>query len=111
MDEPPLANLTTLMHRLQSRIGETASRLVVAWLIIGAAVGGANSLGWLEKFELLFYDTAIALSGEAVADSPVVLVGATDADLQKYGWPLPDERLAVAVEQIATAGALAVAVQ
>jgi adenylate cyclase len=110
MDEPPLANLTTLMDRLQSRIGDTAGRLVVAWLIIGVAVGGASSLGWLEKFELLFYDTAIALSGESVEDAPVVLVGATDADLQKYGWPLPDERLALAVEKIATAGALAVGV-
>ena len=105
-----MAQTTTLIDKLRPLLAATAGRLVAAWLVIGLAVGGANALGWLEKIELLFYDTAIALSSAPVADAPVVLVGATDVDLGAYGWPLPDDRLAAAIESLAAAGAVAVGV-
>ncbi len=56
------------------------------------------------------YDAAIAFSRQPRSDLPVVLVGPSDADLQKYGWPLPDDTLATVIEHVAAAAAVAVGV-
>jgi adenylate cyclase len=54
----------------------------------------ATSVGSLQWAELLAYDTIIAQQGARSADQPVVLVGASDADVETLNWPLTDDALA-----------------
>lgn len=85
------------------------SRLLKSPLLIAAALSAAaflltsaiRSAGWLEPLELLAYDHT--LRAEAVAQPPdprVVLVGATDEDLNRWGWPLSDALLAQTLEKL-----------
>lgn len=64
-------------------------------------VWGCRSLGWLEAVELLVYDQH--LRGAAVRpdlEQRVVLVGADEADLNRWGWPLSDAVLAGTIEKL-----------
>ncbi len=107
MSLPKLKSLTPVLQTLRTGV---AGKLAVAWLVMGGLIGAAGWLGWLERVELLVYDAAIAFSSQPRSDLPVVLVGSSDEDLQKYGWPLPDDKLAAVIEQVAAAGAVAVGV-
>lgn len=71
-----------------------ATAFLLAW--------GCRALGWLEPLELLAYDRQ--LRSAAVArpshEQRVVLVGAEEADLNRWGWPLSDAVLADTVEKL-----------
>src|SRR6185436_19126169 len=71
----------------------------VAWLAISAVVVSAvlviRAFGWLQRSELFFRDRFIhsALNQKA-EDDRIVIVGMTEDDLVKYGFPLDDEQMA-----------------
>lgn len=61
--------------------------------------------GWLETIELMAYDHY--LRAHALAQPPdarVVLVGATDEDMNRWGWPLSDALLAQTLEKLQAQG-------
>jgi len=74
-------------------------------LVAAVAVGvlGLRSLGIMEALELAAYDWYLRLRpGHLAADSRILLVTVTDADIRTQGrWPLPDATLAEAVEALA----------
>lgn len=107
MSLPTLKSLKSVLQTLRAGV---AGKLGLAWLLMCGLIGAAGWLGWLERIELLVYDAAIAFSSQPRSDLPVVLVGSTDEDLQKYGWPLPDDKLAAVIERVAAAGAVAIGV-
>lgn len=75
-----------------------AAALSLAALALVAAIRAA---GWLEPLELLAHD--YYLRAEAVKRAPddrLVLVGATDEDFNRWGWPLSDAILAKTLEKI-----------
>jgi adenylate cyclase len=65
------------------------------------AVLGARQLGALQPLELAVYDrwTASRADRQPV-DERVVLVGATEEDIARYGWPASDATLASLLEKI-----------
>ncbi len=79
-----------------------------SWFVTGLLAAAAflllytvRSAGWLEPLELLAYDHY--LRAEAIkhpTDPRIVLVGASDEDLNRWGWPLTDELLAQALEKL-----------
>lgn len=87
---------------------------LVAGLLCAAAFALIYPLrlaGWLETVELAAYDhflRARAL-GEP-ADTRVVLVGASDEDLNRWGWPLSDGLLAQALEKLQAQGPAAIGI-
>jgi CHASE2 domain-containing sensor protein len=105
-----LSKLKSLIPVLQTLRAGVAGKLALAWLALCGLIGAAGWLGLLERIELLAYDAAIAYSSQARSELPVVLVGSSDEDLQKYGWPLPDDKLAAVIEHVAAAGAVAIGV-
>jgi adenylate cyclase len=63
---------------------------------------GLQQLGALQALELSVYDRMLgARAASAAPDPRVVLVGATDEDLDRWGWPLSDEVLASVIERLA----------
>lgn len=64
-------------------------------LLIFAAVLGLRATGWLQPAELFFYDQFVKRHADRDStDTRIVLVGMTEDDLTKYGYPLDDRKLA-----------------
>lgn len=69
--------------------------------VVAAAIIVVRMAGWLQPLELLVYDQlVVAWSGHRASDR-VVLIGATEADIGRWGWPLNDGVLADLLERLA----------
>src|SRR5579863_638810 len=67
---------------------------VVAAHIVTLAVVLVRELGGLQPFELWVYDRLVAAWAGHAANDRVVLVGVNEADLKRWGYPVPDGVLA-----------------
>jgi len=90
------------------------SRLAVSALItaaVFAAVAAARSMGSLEDLELGAYDWLLRSRPPVeLDDNPVVLIRLREDEIQQYGHPLCDARLAVAIAKLRDLGAAAIGV-
>ena len=90
------------------------ARLAISALItaaVFATVAGVRSVGWLEELELVAYDWLLRSQPSIeLDDNPVVLIKLREEEIQKYGHPLCDARLAVAIEKLRELGAVAIGV-
>lgn len=91
-------------------------KLILPGTLLAAAVLalvlGLRALGFFVGTELTIYDYLVrwrSVPGMS-PPAPVVLVGATEEDLRKLGWPLTDERLAQVVEGVLALGPRAVGI-
>jgi adenylate cyclase len=57
--------------------------------------------GALQSLELMAYDQGLRWQPPDPPDERIVLVGETEADIQRWGYPLPDQVLADALERLA----------
>ncbi|MCB1920724.1 MAG: diguanylate cyclase [Candidatus Competibacteraceae bacterium] len=71
---------------------------------------GLQIIGGLEPLELMAYDQGLRLLPDGPPDSRIVLIAETEADLQRWGYPLPDAVLADALQRLQWAGARAIGV-
>lgn len=63
---------------------------------------GMRLAGWLEPLELHAYDHYLrAQATRHAADPRIALIGATEEDLNRWGWPLSDQTLAQALARLA----------
>ncbi|WP_293148511.1 MULTISPECIES: CHASE2 domain-containing protein [unclassified Microcoleus] len=69
--------------------------------IAAVFVLGMRSLGWLQVSELQAFDELMRLRPPESSDSRLLLVEATETDIEKYGFPLPDGTIAKAVANLA----------
>ena len=67
-----------------------------------AAIGLGRRVGLFEPLELLWYDRLLQLESVSPAQPSeyVTILGLDAGDLQRYGWPLSDQRLAEAIETL-----------
>lgn len=82
---------------------KTAPSLPVALLIsivVAAAMGGLRWLGVLQPLELNAFDRLMAARPSETLPERIVVVEATEADINEYSYPLPDEILATAIEKL-----------
>jgi adenylate cyclase len=91
----------------RSRIA--ASTLITA--AVFAAVAGIRSAGMLEELELGTYDWLLRSRPVIpLEDNPVVLIRLREDEIQEYGHPLCDARMAVALAKLQKLGAIAIGV-
>ncbi|MEG4319375.1 MULTISPECIES: CHASE2 domain-containing protein [unclassified Microcoleus] len=100
-----------LLHKPEVKIDDKNSRYlswecrlsmgVLAIAISAVSVTGMRSLGWLQVWELQAFDQLMRLRPAESLDSRLLAVEATEADIEKYGFPLPDGTIAQAVEKLA----------
>ncbi|MGL5063039.1 MAG: CHASE2 domain-containing protein [Microcoleus sp.] len=80
-------------------------RRLKIWLraiaIAAISVIGMRSIGWLQIRELQAFDLLMRLRQGEVSDVRLLVVEATEADLEIYGFPLPDAVLAKAIAKLA----------
>ena len=68
-------------------------------LFVGLLVLGR--IGALQPLELMAYDQALRWQTLEPPDSRIVLIGETEADIQRWGHPLPDGVMAEVLERLA----------
>ncbi|MCB1878363.1 MAG: adenylate/guanylate cyclase domain-containing protein [Chromatiales bacterium] len=92
-----------LRHRALALSLIAVSLFVVLWI--------ARSFGWLQPLELWAYDQTIRWQPAPHGpQSPVTVVGITEEDLNRFGYPISDELLTQALDTLLKAGASAIGV-
>lgn len=69
--------------------------------MVTLAVIGVRAIGWLQPWELKTYDLLMRMRPLEVPDPRLLVVEATEADVNRYGFPLPDDILAQAIDRLA----------
>lgn len=100
------ASATWLRSRLRGRL---AKALLVANLVAAVLVP-VRELGWLQGFELAAYDRLLAYFAAAPQSERVVLVATTEADINRFGYPIRDQDLARVLERVFAGNPAAVGV-
>ncbi len=98
--------------------GAWRTRLASPWVVgallahaVFVAVLGVQSAGGLEGLELNLYDRLLARRAATIAaDDRIVVVGITERDIRRYGWPLDDVTLANLLSRLTAAGATSVGI-
>jgi adenylate cyclase len=86
-------------------------RVLIAAQLAAVLVIGARHLGWLQPPELIGYDALIRAFATPSATPPkIAVVGITEPDIGRFGWPLPDAVLAEVLSRLARAGAVTIGV-
>ena len=84
------------MRALRKALRRPSVACVIISLLVLAAVLGVRARGWLQRPELIAYDLFVRWFSEPNStDDRIVLIGMTEDDLVKYGYPLDDEKLAL----------------
>jgi adenylate cyclase len=97
----PLRRLAPARDRAARVLRSGAFRALVSANLAVAAIILFRSYGGLQPFELLVYDALrVAWAGTAPSGT-VLLVGATEADVENFDWPMKDGDLADLLERIA----------
>lgn len=74
--------------------------LLINVLVLGAVLG-MRAKGWLQRAELIVYDQFIRWRSDPNSrDDRIAIVGMTEDDLVKYGFPLGDAMLARVLEGV-----------
>ena len=73
-------------------------------LIVWSSLFALRTSGVLQAMELLTYDTLFELRPDSEQVSPLVLISETEADIQRYGYPLSDGIFANSLEKLLAAG-------
>ncbi len=83
-------------------------------LVTASGVAGAvifvRSLGLLQPWELAIYDQFIRWRPPEPRDNRIVIVGIDEEDLQRFGFPIPDGKMAELLQKIAADKPLAIGV-
>lgn len=88
------------INRLLQSVPFSGRSILVATLVATTIVTGAKKLGGLQRFELFIFDSLVRLKADDGIDSRLTIVGITETDIQKYGHPLSDQKIATILDII-----------
>lgn len=101
---PAQIPLSWEMFRQQREPPNTQRRgwktVLVASSIAAALVMGGRSLGWLQLWEWQAYDFLMRMRPAEELDDRLLVVEATEEDIGRYGFPVPDGILAQTIETL-----------
>jgi adenylate cyclase len=79
------------------------------WLGAAVICVGVQASGLAQNLNLLVYDLAISLRSKASAQAlPITIIGITENDISRLGWPIDDRYFCTAIDHLIDGGALAV---
>ncbi|MFM7636010.1 MAG: CHASE2 domain-containing protein [Cyanobacteriota bacterium] len=86
-----------------------ALRLAAPYGVAGLLLLGLRHSGIAETLNLLLYDLVTELRpAPEGATTPITLIGISEQDIRRYGWPIDDRRLCGAIRQLSQQGARAI---
>jgi adenylate cyclase len=97
----PPHSLFALRSTLGAVIKSDLAKVLLAVNLVAAAVIFVYSVAGLQPLGLAVYDTLRVVWAGAATPPPIVLIGASEADIARWGWPLRDEDLANILERLA----------
>lgn len=77
--------------------------VAVASILVTSLGWATQRLGWLEPLELAMFDRWVRLQPALAEDDRLLIIGITEEDIRRYGWPLKDDVLAAALAKLQTA--------
>jgi CHASE2 domain-containing sensor protein len=89
---PPLSSPP---NQILLKTGVILSGFIVAMMVIGI-----RSLGLLQPLEFKAFDTLMKMRPSEGVDSRLLIVEATETDINRLGYPIPDGKLAQTIERI-----------
>ena len=96
----PIRPLVSIRAGVGRVIQSDIFNALIAANVVAAAVILLYVYAWLQPLDLAVYDVLrVAWAGRAAA-SPVVVIGANESDIGRWGWPLHDEDLANILERL-----------
>ena len=96
--------LSRSQPRVVPQIFWAALQSVVFSSLLVTGLGLATKrLGWLEPLELNMFDQWVRLQPTLPDDDRLLIIGITEEDIRRYGWPIKDDLLAAALTRLQTA--------
>src|SRR5688572_28955010 len=87
---------------LGKRLRKPFAACVLLSFFVAGAVLSLRSMGWFQRTAMNVRDQFVRWSANPKStDDRIVIVGMTEADLAKYGYPIDDINLATLLETIA----------
>ncbi len=94
----------------RSKLQRFGKRLLPFGIGLGF-LAAIQAAGIAESLNLLIYDTAVALRpAPSGARWPIRLIGLTEADIRRFGWPLSDALLVRAIDRLRADGVKAIGI-
>ena len=94
--------------------GREAKKFLSLLAPFGVSLGclGAFQVSGIgESLNLLIYDTSVVLRpAPAGSRWPIRLIGLTDQDIRRFGWPLPDDLMVQAIDRLRADGVKAIGI-
>ncbi|MGB3535393.1 MAG: CHASE2 domain-containing protein [Microcoleaceae cyanobacterium] len=103
--EPPSWDTLRQVNRPGSGIGLASHLakwkvLLLTSLLATGFVTGLRALGGVQPFELMAYDHLMRLRPAEPPDDRILVVEATEADVKRYGFPLPDQTISQVIDTL-----------
>lgn len=90
--DPPLPSTSNLLFR--------QGGVILSGLLVGMMVIGIRSFGLLQSLEFQAFDWLMRMRPNEGVDSRLLIVEATEKDINRLGYPISDGKLAEAIERI-----------
>lgn len=92
-----------LSSELSDRLADWRAPILCLFLghLVFVSVFGLWYAGVLQALEFLAYDQGLRLQASVPPDERIVLIGQTEDDIQRWGYPAPDSVMAEALERLA----------
>ncbi|MBD1915522.1 MULTISPECIES: EAL domain-containing protein [Cyanophyceae] len=85
---------------IPNRLRAAGRSILLTSILTTILLLGLGFLGWLEPLELKVFDQFMQRRVDLAADSRLLIVGISETDLHRYGWPFSDQVLAEGLAQI-----------
>ncbi|WP_017298236.1 putative bifunctional diguanylate cyclase/phosphodiesterase [Nodosilinea nodulosa] len=89
-----------LLYPVPRRLRAGAQAILLSSVLTSLLLVGLQMPGWLEPLELKVFDQFMQRRADLAIDSRLLIVGISETDLHRYGWPLSDQVLAQGLTQL-----------
>jgi adenylate cyclase len=91
------------------RLGRNALKLVAPYGVATLLLLAVQHSGIAEALDLLFYDLVTTLRpARPGTEHPITIIGISEKDIARYGWPIDDSLLCRAIDRLTAEGAIAI---
>ncbi|HYP03693.1 MAG TPA: adenylate/guanylate cyclase domain-containing protein [Cyanobium sp.] len=91
------------------RLGIATLKLIAPYGVATVLLLGVRYSGIAEALDLLLYDLVTTLRpAPSGTDKPITIIGISEKDIARYGWPIDDSLLCKAIDRLTAQGAIAI---